>query len=329
MNIDIHSHFLSRDCWDAIYRNGRHYAPTIVTAQNGDELMVFKGMNRGPIARQMWDPERRLKDMDAAGVDVQVLSAIPSLMYYDIEPEACLWFSRLQNDGIARIVKENPKRFVGVGSIPLQDSDIALSELDRAVNKLGLRGVEILGNVNGRPLDAPELFPFYKEMESLNLPILIHPEIAAGSAQMKKYFLSNLAGNPLDTTLAAAHLIFGGILERFPGLKFCLAHGGGYLPYQRGRWERGYLVRKECRVSISKPPSAYIPLLYFDIVTHYAPALEYLIETMGADKVLLGTDYPFDMAEDRPVDMVKGLTGISEADKQLILGGNAARIFSL
>ncbi len=328
MIIDVHTHFLSRDCWDAIDKNGRHYSPTIVTSPEGEELMVVKGINRGPIARQMWDPEKRIKDMDAAGVDIQLLSASPPLIYYDLDAEACLWFSRLQNDGIARTAKEFPDRFRGIATVPLQDTEKAIAELDRAVNNLGLVGVEILTTVNGLALDAPELLPFYKAVESLNVPILIHPEILPGSTHMKKYFLANLVGNPLDTTLAAAHIIFGGVLEKFPKLKICLSHGGGYLPYQRGRWEHGFKVREECRVSISKPPSEYITHLYFDIVTHFLPALEFLVGSMGADKVLLGTDYPFDMAETQPVDMVQRLANVSEKDKQRILGDNAARIFN-
>ena len=329
MRIDIHAHFCPRDCFDAVDNAGRHYGPTIVTNEKGQEEVVVRGISSGPIARQMWDPETRIKDMDATGVSIQVLSAVPSLLYYDLEPEACLWFSCRQNDGISQVVKEYPARFLGLATVPLQETDIALAELDRAINKLGLHGVEMLSNINGRDLDAPELMPFYKEVEALGVPVFIHPWGVAGSERMKKYYLANLIGNPLDTTLAAAHIIFGGVLERFPGLKFCLAHAGGYLPYIRGRWEHGYQVRPECKVVIKQPPSYYLPLFYFEIVTHYLPALEYLVTSVGADKVMLGTDYPYDMAESQPVLRIESLASISEEDKQRILGGNAARLFKL
>jgi len=331
MRIDIHTHFLPRNCFDAVDNNGRHYGPTIAIDEKGREEVISGGISGGPIARQLWDPETRIKDMDAAEVDVQVLLPVPSLLYYNLDAEACLWFSRRQNDGIARVASEYPTRFLGLATVPLQEPSTALAELDRAINKLELRGVEILSNINGRQLDALELMPFYKEVEALDVPVFIHPLSfeAARHEKMKKYYLANLVGNPLDTTLAAAHLIFGGVLEKFPGLKFCLAHGGGNLPYIRGRIEHGYQVRPECKVVIRRPPSYYLPLMYFDTVTHFLPALEYLVVSVGASKVMMGTDYPYDMADSLPVLTVRSLENICEDDKQLIMGGNASRLFKL
>ena len=157
----------------------------------------------------------------------------------------------------------------------------------------------------------------------------IHPGQVTIADRMKEYYLQNLIGNPLDTTLAAAHIIFGGVLEKYPNLKFCLAHGGGYLPYQRGRWGHGYQVRTEGRSVIKQPPSHYIPLLYFDTITHFPPALEYLISTIGADKIVMATDYPYDMGDSTPVETVKTLKNVSDEDKEKILGGNAKRLFKL
>ena len=332
MHIDMHAHFIPRNCLDAVDSAGRHYGPTIVADEKGQERVTVRGQDRIPMTRQYWDPEARIKDMDATGVDVQVLSPMPSLLYYNLEPEACLWFSQRLNDGISQVVSEYPARFLGLATVPLQEPGRALAELDRAINKLRLRGVEMMSNINGRDLDSLELMPFYKEVEALDVPVFIHPSQltrVAGAERMRKYHLGNLIGNPLDTTLAAAHLIFGGVLEKYPGLKFCLAHAGGNVPYLRGRWEHGYQVRPEAKIEIKQPPSHYIPLLYFDTITHFAPALEYLVATVGADRVLMGTDYPADMAESQPVSRVQSLTGISEADKQKILGGNAARLFKL
>jgi len=210
-----------------------------------------------------------------------------------------------------------------------REIDESLKEIDRAINKLGLRGIEILSNINGRDLDVPELMPLYKEVETLDLPVFIHPGGKVGSERTKDYYLTNLVAYPFDTALAAAHLIFGGILDKCPNLKFCLAHGGGNLPYIRGRLEHGYQVRSESKAVIKQPPSHYFPLLYFDTITHFTPALEYLITSAGADKVLMGTDYPYDMADSQPVLTVQNLKNISEEDKQLVLGGNARRIFKL
>ncbi len=326
MHIDIHNHFIPKDCLDAVDSAGRHFGGDVVIERNETRPVKFQTPETVPIRR--WDPESRIKDMDEMGVDVQILSARPALLDYELEPEVYLWFSCRVNDGIARTVKDYPNRFLGMATIPLRAPDIAITELDRAVNKLGLRGVEILSNINGRDLDSPELMPFYQEVEKLDVPVFIHPHHVAGIERMRKYHLGNLIGNPRDTTLAAAHIVFGGILEKFPGIKFCLAHAGGNVPYLRGRWEHGYKVRPECKINIQQTPSHYLPLFYFDTITHSMPALQYLVATVGADKVVMGTDYPADMADSAPVSHVRSLN-IAEKDKQLILGGNAARLFKL
>ncbi len=327
MNIDVHAHFIPRNSIATTGNESRPYMPTLITDEQGKEYIVVGGNRR--LAAVNSDPETRIKDMDATGIDIQVLSSVPYLLYYDLKTEDTLWFSQLQNDGIANTVKEYPERFLGLAAVPLQEPNKAVVELDRAINKLGLKGVEILANVNNRELDDPELLPFYKEVEALDVPAFIHPPLIARSEGMKKYHLGNLVGHPSDTTLAAAYLIFGGILEKFPNLKFCLAHGGGFLPYIRGRWEHGYEVRTDCKEIIKRPPSDYIPLLYCDTITHSIDALEYLVASMGADRVMLGTDYPADMADSQPVLKVENLTNISGEDKQKILGGNAARLFKL
>ncbi len=331
MNIDIHAHFMPKDCIDVVDDAGRNYdAVKIVHNARGEARVIQKGnLDALPIAQKFCDPEERIKDMDATGVDMQILSPSPLALYSDLEAEACLWYSRRLNDSIARTVKEYPARFLGMATVPLQAPDVAISELDRAVNKLGLRGVQVTGNVNGRDLDSPELIPLYREIQALDVPVFIHSGLVTIGDRMKPFHLQNLIGNPLDTTLAAAHIVFGGVLEKFPNLKFCLCHGGGYVPYQRGRWDHGYKVRPEGKVVIKQPPSHYIPLLYFDTITHFLPALEYLVSSVGADKVVMGTDYPYDMADPTPVSTVKSLKNVSDEDKEKILGGNAARLFKL
>lgn len=325
MRIDVHAHVLPRDCFDAVDNAGRHFGPGKIKGVKGKKESSLAATDTA----QFWDLETRLKDMDAANVDCQAISVIPPAVTYELDAEGGAWYSRRLNDGIARMVKECPERFVGIADAPLQSPVMAVEELDRAVNKLGMRGVQILANINGRDLDSPELAPFYKEIQALDVPVFIHPRPPAATIRMNGYHLMNLIGNPLDTTLAAAHLVFSGILDKFPRLKFCLAHAGGEVPYLQGRWEHGYHVRPEAKLIIKEPPSKYLPLFYFDTITHSDALLKYLIKRVGADRVLLGTDYPFDMADPEPVARMQRLTGIPKKDKQLVLGANAARLLKL
>jgi aminocarboxymuconate-semialdehyde decarboxylase len=326
MRIDIHAHVLPIDCFDAVDSTGRHFGPGKIEGVKGKKESSILA---SPNTAQFWDLDTRIQDMDATGVEFEAISVIPTVINYDVDAEAGLWYSRRLNNGIARMVKEHSNRFVGIADVPLQNPKMAVAELDRAVNELGMRGVQILANINGRDLDSPELAPFYQEVQSLDVPVFIHPRPPAGTIRMNGYHLINLIGNPLDTTLAAAHLVFGGILDRFPNLKFCLAHAGGEVPYLQGRWEHGYQVRPEAKLIIKEPPSKYLPLFYFDTITHSDSLLEYLIKSMGADKVLLGTDYPFDMADSEPVARMQRLKRITEKKKQMVLGGNAARLLKL
>ncbi len=324
MRIDIHAHALPFDCFDAVDSAGKHFGPGKIAGVKGKK----ENNLASPNTAQFWDLETRIKDMEAAGVDFQAISVIPTVVTYELDAEGGAWYSGRLNDGIATMVKEAPKRFVGIADVPLQDPGKAVAELDRAVNKLGMRGVQILANIRGRNIDAPELMPFYKEVQTLGVPVFIHPRPQMNS-RLDRYHLNNLIGNPWDTTLAAAHLVFSGILDKLPGLKFCLAHAGGLVPYLRGRWEHGYNVRADAKTVIKEPPSKYLPLFYFDTITHSDPLLEYLIKSVGADKVLMGTDYPFDMADPEPVARMGRLKGIPEKQKKMVLGDNAARLLKL
>jgi aminocarboxymuconate-semialdehyde decarboxylase len=276
----------------------------------------------------IYNPEMRIHDMDKTGVTIQALSVRPRFGY-ELDSEIALDISRAQNEMIAKFVSKHPDRFVGLATVPLQDPQAAADELDRAMSTLDMTGVEIGSNVNGKNLDAPELWPFYEKAQELEAFIFVHPTNVAGIERMQKYHLGNLIGNPLDTSLAIASLIFGGVLESFPRLKFCFAHAGGFAPYQRGRLEHGFKVRPEGKEVISKPPSEYFKLLYFDTITHYPPALRYLIESVGSDHVLLGSDYPFDMADPDPVSTVNGLESISSTEKRNVLGENAAKLLRI
>jgi aminocarboxymuconate-semialdehyde decarboxylase len=271
--------------------------------------------------------EKRVRDMDNLGVDMQALSIANHIAppFLDLSIDA----SHLYNDMIAEVVNAYPSRFVGLGTIPLQEPRSAADELERCMTQLNLRGVEIGTSVQGRNLDSPDLWSFYERAEKLDAFIFVHPTNVQGADRMPKYHLANLVGNPSATTLAAASLIFGGVLEAFPDLKFCLAHAGGFAPFQRGRFDHGYEVRPECKEKISKPPSEYFKLLYFDTVAHYEPALTYLIKSVDSKHVLLGSDYPADMADFHPVASVENLKTITNTDKRRVLGENAANLLKI
>jgi aminocarboxymuconate-semialdehyde decarboxylase len=246
-----------------------------------------------------------------------------------VEDDLAVELARFQNDRLSEMVKKHPERFAAMATLPLQTPKEALKELERAVKKLGLRGVEIGSHVGRRELGDEAFWPIYQALEDLDMPIFIHPHHVAGLDRLLEFYLSNLIGNPLDTIIAAANLIFSGVLEKYPCLKIILAHAGGQLPYIIGRMEHGYRVRPECKDKVRQPPMAFFKNFYFDIITHNPHALRYLISLAGSDHVLLGSDYPYDMGDLNPVQTVSQLSGIKVKDRQKIMRENAIPLFGL
>jgi len=273
--------------------------------------------------------EERLKDMDDMGIDIQAISPSPTQYYYWTDGALGLQLARMQNDKVAKIVQAHPSRFVGMGTLPLQDTDKAVLELERIVKELGLRAVEISTNINGVDFDDPRFEQFFAKIEELDALIFMHPIGFTDAGRFREYYLTNVIGQPLESTVAVSRLIFGGVLERHPNLKLCVAHGGGYLPYYAGRMDHGYKVRPECQRLISRPPSTYLHQLYYDTVVYTGETLASLVRQVGSEHVLLGTDYPFDMGESDPVGHIAGVRSLSRADKEKLWGGNAARLLKI
>ena len=268
----------------------------------------------------------RLTDMDRLGVDVQALSPNPGQYYYFSPPELGRELARTINDGIAEAVASAPERLVGIGTVPLQDVGMAIAEMHRAVRDCGMRGIEIGTNVGGRDLAAEEFRPFFAAAEELDILLFLHPLGFTQGERLSDHYLNNLIGNPLESTIAISHLIFGGVLDAYPGLKICVAHGGGYLPAYRGRMDHAYYAREDCRQHIARAPSSYLNQLWFDSLVFDRAQLDQLVATYGADRICLGSDYPFDMAEPDPVGFVDHLGG---AAKPQVLGLNAAHLLGL
>lgn len=280
------------------------------------------------IGAKLTDAEARLADMDRMGVDIQVLATFVSQFYYWTDPALGARLARLQNDHLASFVRARPDRFVALGTVPLQDVERAVGELDRVVGELGFKGVQVSSNVAGVDLDDPRFEPFFARAEELGAVVLIHPNGFTDAARLSDYFLVNVVGNPLDSTLALSRLILSGRLEAHPGLKLCVVHGGGYLPFYSARMDHAYEVRPECRSHLSAPPSTYLRRVHFDTVVFDPALVQRLVAVAGVERVLLGTDYPFDMGEDKPLELLAGV-GLAPEDLARVRGGNAARLFDL
>jgi aminocarboxymuconate-semialdehyde decarboxylase len=329
MNIDIHAHYVPPHSLKVASEIGMAQGLKLAKNERGREILVRDGKTfLTQLKAEFTDLALRLSIMDQQGVDMQVLSPASSYFFYWMAAEPSLEFARWLNDRFAEAVATHPKRLVALGSVPMQDGGKAATELERAVGKLGLRGVEIASNINGRYFDDPSFNPFWEAAQALDALIFVHPNQVVGAERMKDYNLANLIGNPTDTSLAIAKLIFGGVLERFPRLKFLLAHAGGFLPYTWGRLDRGYRIQDSATSKIPKPPSHYVKLLHFDTITHSAMALEYLVANFGAEKVLLGSDYPYDMGDPEPVESLRQ-SKIAAAERELISRANACRLLNI
>jgi aminocarboxymuconate-semialdehyde decarboxylase len=328
MNIDIHSHFIPENFIQMVRKGDPSLQVKIEKHVSGSEFMHHDQGYVYPLLQGFFDPEHRIKDMDKARIDMAVLSSAPPLFYYWVNSEIALKVATLINNSIKEVVDTYPDRFIGMATIPMQDTDLAVNELKRCVNDLGFRSVQIGSNIEGKQLDDPQFLPFFKACNDLGVLVTLHPYYVGAKGALEKYYLTNLIGNPLDSVVAATSLVFGGVLEKCPNLKVCIVHGGGYFPYQFGRLEHGYKVRNEPKINGAKTPGSYLKQLYFDSILFNPDALEYLVKFAGIDHVVMGTDYPFDMGETGPVDLIESIGGSLEKQKP-ILGENAAKLLGI
>lgn len=298
--------------------------------ENGQEWMVHRQGYRYPLAPEFWQPQARLELMDRLDIDVSLLSLAPTLLLHWLDVDSARDFCRRTNDALAEVSAESGGRLYGLAALPMQDPGAAARELRRAVQELGLRGALVGTTIEKVPLDDPRFAPVLAAADELRVPLLLHPydKLVRMRGELRDFYLSNLIGIPLATTLAATRLILSGSLDLYPHLTVVLMHAGGFLPYQVGRLDHGYRVREETGARIEAPPSTYLRRFFFDTITHNGQRLRALVEWIGADRVVLGTDIPFDMADTR-FDEHFAEAELDEATRRQIAGANARQIFGI
>ena len=328
--VDLHCHYLNPTVnAKTAHLDLGQYDPTTVFADSlTRETNVEQMKSRAP---KLTGITERLVDMDRMGVDIQAVCPAPYQFFYWTEADYGAELTREVNDGIAKIAADRPDRFVGMGSVPLQDAELAIRELNYCVNSLGMRGIEICTNVNGKNLTDPslKLDKFFARAEELGVLIFLHPLGYTQADRLTHHYFNNVIGNPLESTVAVSHLIFDGVMERYSKLKFLVAHGGGFIAHYWARMDHAWRARPDCRTVIKNPPSSYLEKFYFDTITFDPEMLKRLVDRFGADHVVLGTDYPYDMGDENPLGLIAQVQDLSSASRDLIQGGNAARLLNI
>jgi len=331
--IDVHFHVVPLLFVDVVRRHSFDGVVEVDDSKATAEL-VFRApagvaVEPGPSIRpQLFDSRLILGEMDRRKLDAAAISPPPQLFAYWAPSEVGERIARAVNDGLAEMRRAHPDRFLPLASLPLQDGKRAARELERACRELGLRGAALCTHVNGIDLDVAGLDPLFSAAQQLDVPLFLHPQNAGDTTRLQDYHLWNLVGFMMETATAGARLLMSGVFERYPRLRIVLAHGGGFLPYQLGRLDHGHRVRPELNARLPKPPTAYLGNIFCDSLTHDGRALRFLIDRIGADHVVLGTDHPFDMGCDMPVDAVREL-GLPSPQQNAILGDNLARLLKL
>ncbi|XP_076813752.1 2-amino-3-carboxymuconate-6-semialdehyde decarboxylase-like [Clavelina lepadiformis] len=330
MKIDIHNHILPETWPDLKQRYGYDGFIQIQHLPCGKSELWKGKQHFRTVERNCWNLQERIKDMDETGVDVQVLSTVPVMFSYWAKPEDTLDLCQYLNDDLRAKVTENPKRFVALGTLPMQSPNLAVKEMTRCMKELNFAGVIIGSHVNDWNLDAEELDCFWKAAENLQCAIFVHPWDMVIDGRMKKFWAPWLVGMPGETAHAIQCILFGGVLERYPKLKICFAHGGGAFPFTLGRMQRGFVSRPDlCATDTSLSPKDQVGKFYTDSLVHDPAALRYLVDTLGEDKVILGSDYPFPLGESHPGKLIESTGGLSADIKEKLLFRNALRFMNL
>ena len=327
MIVDVHLHFLSPHAIDAARATPDRFGVRVLDGER-PRLAVGAEPPTRPLLESLYTLPHHLAFLEGQGIDAAVFGPLMDVAGYSLPPQQGAAWSRAQNEGLAASLAAAGGRHVGLATVPLQSPAHAVDELSFAVRSLGLRGAMVDPNAMGRPLGDRELDPFWKAAADLAAPIVLHPFLLEAVERFGLHYLHNLVGYPFETTLAAGSLILGGTLDRFPSLDVVLVHGGGFLPYHIGRFDRGHTTRPEARSDGASLPSSYLRRFHYDTLVQFTPALAYLVAVAGADRVLLGSDHPFWLGDPEPLRIVRE-AGLSKTAEAAILGANAARLFRM
>jgi aminocarboxymuconate-semialdehyde decarboxylase len=326
--IDIHCH---RECAVAadFMKEAQAAAGKVPLGHGNATTRAVNERQLATIKPKMDQLDVRLADMDAMGVDVQAVAIAVYQYYYWADADLGAKVSRMMNEEFVESTSRHGDRFLPLGTVPLQDTDAAVAELRYLVQELGMRGIEIGTHVEGEEISAPRLEPFWAEVEKLGAVVVIHTQGATHPQRLQGHNFVNIIGHPFEATLAQAHLIFSGVLERYPALKIVVVHGGGYLPAYPGRIDHGWRAREDISEGVGKQPGSYLGQFFFDTMVFEPEQVRFLVDRYGADHVLLGTDYPYDMGDDDPLTTVGRVPGLTQDEIDLLCGGNAARLLGL
>ena len=321
--IDIHTHILPENLNDV---TGQFIDSRFLKIDPIDEtsaMLKKDGKSFRKVDCNCWNHQARINDCDDTKVNMQVLSTLPVLFSYWAQDDECLALSQFLNDHIGHICRQEPQRFIGLGTIPMQNTDMAISEMERCVNELKFPGIEIGSNINGENLSIEKIQPIFEHAEKIGCSIFVHPWEMMGQENMEKYWLPWLVGMPAETSRAICSIIFGGVLDKFPDLKFAFSHGGGTFPFTIGRIDHGYKVRPDlCAIDNDKLPSSYLKHFYVDSLVHDEKAMSFLLDKMGPEQIALGSDYPFPLGELYPGKLLEEMD-LSNSIKQRIMAGTA------
>jgi aminocarboxymuconate-semialdehyde decarboxylase len=328
VTIDIHSHIAIPQAAELVKP---HLDPATIPLINfaAPETKAINARQDSDRRGLMTGHEERLADLDAMGIDLQVVMCPPAQCYYTVPLDIAVKAARIINDGVAAYAATRPDRFVALGTVPMPDGNEAARELGRCMTQLGFKGVQILTNVAGKELSDPAFALFWQKAEDLGAVVLIHPNGFTEAQRFSRFYFNNVIGNPLETTIALHYLIFGGVLERHPDLKIIAVHGGGFLGGYSGRIDHAWGARGDARGDLPKPPSTYLKKVYVDTVVFTPEQLTALVATFGVDHVLMGTDYPYDMAEYEPLQHLAATKSLDTTARAAVAGGNAKRLLGV